>query len=126
MTGNFRLSTFLSMSDRKFKNIMTVVITLVTAFTSLVGYLEGSASAHRAQANRDTNMYAQQVMGSQLAGYTQINYAQRVAYDTWLELDTLAASAQLQGDVTSAARYRQLRDEATHLSPMLSPKILQP
>jgi len=92
----------------------------------LVGYLEGSAAARRAQAIRDTNLYAQQVMGSQLAGYALVNYAQRVAYDTWLEWDTLAASSQAQGDEPAAARYRQLRDEATRLSPMLSPTYFSP
>ena len=65
-------------------------------------------------------------MGDQLTGFTEINYAQRVAYDTWLEMDTLSSSAESQHDEEAATHYRELRDAVTRLSPLLSSTYFDP
>jgi tetratricopeptide (TPR) repeat protein len=104
----------------RFKQMMTVLIALVTLFGAIIAYLQNDASARDDQANRDNQRYALEALGRQTSGDARVNYDYNSAYQNWLELDLLATSAENNDEPQAAARYRTLRDRMLPYSPMLA------
>jgi tetratricopeptide (TPR) repeat protein len=119
-------TAFFDMDEDRFKTMLAIVIAVVTAITGMVAYLQEDAAARDDHANRDTNRYALQSLGSQVGGDAQVNFDYYKAFQTWYELDILATSAEARGDEAAAARYADLRDEAADLSPLLTPPYFDP
>lgn len=117
------LKTF---DEERFKRIIAIVIAVITVISAVIAFWQSDASARDDRANRDTKRYATEAMGRKVSGDSLVNFDYNSAYQTWYELDTLATSASGRGDDAAAARYLQLRDDITKLSPLLAAPYFVP
>lgn len=105
--------------DDRFKQLIGVLIALVTVLTAIVGLLQNDAGSRDDRANRQAQAYAFQAMGQRISGAARVGYDRGDAYRNWSELDTLAAAAEYGGDPNAARRYRAVAEQMTALSPLL-------
>lgn len=115
-----------STADERFKQIVSILIAFITVLAAIVTYLQSSAGAESAAANRDSQRYAIQAMGKKASGQTQVSYDWQGAFQTWSELNDLALSADTARDDLAGARYRKVRDRVAELSDLLSPEYFDP
>ncbi len=112
--------------DEPFERLVALLIALVALLAAIIGFLESDAGARADQANRNAQRFAVQAMGRNISGATRIGYDWSDAYQTWVELDTLALSADFMGDTTAVARFETVRDQIEPLSPLLQPPYFDP
>lgn len=112
-------STQKEQQDERFKQTIAVLIAVVTLCAAIIAYLQSDAGARDDRANRDNKRYALEAFGRQVSGNAAVNYAYNSAYQSWQELDLLAASAANRGDEAASQRYTILRDQARQFSPLL-------
>ncbi|MCC7360417.1 MAG: tetratricopeptide repeat protein [Anaerolineales bacterium] len=112
--------------DARFRRVVAVLIAVVTTAIALVSYLQSDAGARDDAANRDTKRYAMEALGRRISGDARVNYDYNSAYQTYSELDLLAAGAANVGDAQAAARYAALRDRVPALSPLLAAPYFDP
>lgn len=119
-------STLKERQDERFKQTIAVLIAVVTLCAAIIAYLQSDAGARDDRANRDNKRYALEAFGRQVSGNAEVNYAYNSAYQSWQELDLLAASAANRGDEAAAQRYTTLRDQARQFSPLLDTPYFDP
>lgn len=112
-------STQKEQQDERFKQTIAILIAVVTLCAAIIAYLQSDAGARDDRANRDNKRYALEAFGRQVSGNAAVNYAYNSAYQSWQELDLLAASAANRGDEAASQRYTILRDQARQFSPLL-------
>lgn len=118
-------TSFLDNDDR-FKQLIGILIALVTVLAALVGLLQNDAGARDDRANRQAQDYAFQAMGQRVSGVIRAGYAQGDAYRNWSELNTLALAAENVDDAAAARRYQAVAERVAQLSQLLSPDYLDP
>lgn len=112
--------------EDRFKQLIVVLIALVTVLTAIVGLLQNDAGARDDRANRQAQAYAFQAMGQRISGVARVGYDRGDAYRNWSELDTLAAAAEYGGDPHAARRYWAVAEQLTALSPLLEKTYFDP
>lgn len=112
--------------DERFKQVIALLIAVVTVIAAIAAMLQGDASARDDRANRDTKRYATEAMGRKVSGDAQVNFDYNAAYQSWYEFDTLATGAANRGDDAAARRYETLRDQMIALSPLLAEPYFDP
>lgn len=113
-------------NDERFKQLVGILIALVTVLAASVGLLQNDAGARDDRANRQAQDYAFQAMGQRVSGVIRAGYARGDAYRNWSELNTLALAAENVDDAAAARRYQAVAERVTQLSPLLSPDYLDP
>ena len=99
--------------------LTAILIAAVTIVAASAAYLQTDANGHANVANRDAQHYALEALGLRTAGQAEVDGGWYGATYTWFELDTLARTAENDGDADAAARYRGVRDRIAKLSPLL-------
>lgn len=99
--------------------LTAILIAAVTIIAASAAYLQTDANSHANVANRDAQHYALEALGLRTAGQAEVDGGWYGATYTWFELDTLARTAENDGDDDAAARYRGVRDRIAKLSPLL-------
>ena len=94
---------------------------LVLVQIAVITYWFTLADDSNGDAGRDAQIYALQGLGRRTIGSLRAGYDQAGAYNRWIELNTLARSAEQKGDVEGAQRLRAARDRVAKLSPALQP-----
>jgi tetratricopeptide (TPR) repeat protein len=112
--------------DDRFKQLVSVVIALVTVLTAIIGLLQNDAGSRNDRANRIAQDYGLQALGQRISGIIQAGYDRGDAYRNWNELDTLALAAENIEDEAAARRYQAVAERITQLSPLLTPTYLDP
>ncbi|MEW5960766.1 MAG: tetratricopeptide repeat protein [Chloroflexota bacterium] len=112
--------------EERFKQLIAILIALVTVLAALVGLLQNDAGARDDRANRQAQDYAFQAMGQRISGVIRAGYARGDAYRNWNELNTLAVAAEYVGDTPAANRYQAVAERIAQLSTLLSPAYLDP
>ncbi len=110
------------MSDEKFGRIIAVLIAIVTVFAAVIAQLETVAGDNDDRANRDGKAASVEAFALQVRGDSDSNYNYYTSYEQYRELDTLADTAEKNGNEKLAARYRDMRDSLVNSSPLLSGK----
>ncbi len=119
-------STTANPPEDRFKNLVAVLLAIVTVLIAIVTYLQSDAGSRDDAANRDTKRYTLEAFGKQVSGDSRVNFDYNSAYQAYYELDLLAEAARNVGDEAAAQRYTALRDNMTELSPMLKPPYFDP
>ena len=99
--------------------LTAILIAAVTIVAATAAFLQTDASNHADVANRDAQNYSLESVGLRTAGQAEVDYGWYGATHSWFELDTLARTAEQDGDNPAARRYRQVRDRIANLSPLL-------
>ncbi len=120
------LSAIRAFDEERFKKTVAVIIAVVALISAMIALMQSDASARDDRANRDTKDYATKVLGLKVSGDARVNFDYNSVYQAWYELDTLASSAEARGDAKAAARYIDLRDRTTRLSPLLAAPYFDP
>lgn len=111
-------------NDERFKQMVSILIAVVTVITAVAGLLQNDAGARDDRANRTAQDYAFQAMGQRISGVARAGYDRGDAYRNWSELLTLAQSAEINGDLAAAHRYQAVAGQIAKLSPLLGPDYL--
>ena len=99
----------------------------MTIVAASAAFLQTDANGHANVANRDAQNYSLEAVGLRTAGQAEVDYGWYGATYSWFELDTLARTAEQDGDDDAAKRYRGVRDRIANLSPLLqSPTSTRP
>lgn len=105
------------MTGSRFKAVVAVLIALVTTCGAILAYLQSDASSLDNRANRDSKLYSLQAIGFKVASDSRTNFEYNKVYQTWDELDTLAATTRDE-DAERADMYEKLRDRVAAFSPL--------
>src|SRR6185436_21171393 len=103
-----------------FKQLIGILIGMVTVLTAIVGFLQNDAGSRDDRANRQAQAYALQAMGQRISGVARTGYDRGDAYRNWSELNALALAAENTGDEAAARRYGTVAERITELSPLLT------
>ncbi len=109
-----------------FKQLIGILIGVVTVLTAIVGLLQNDAGSRDDRANRQAQAYAFQAMGQRISGAARAGYDRGDAYRNWSELNVLALAAENTGDEAAARRYHSLAARMTELSPLLTASYFDP
>jgi tetratricopeptide (TPR) repeat protein len=112
--------------EERFKQIVSILIAVVTVITAVVGLLQNDAGSRDDRANRVAQDFAFQAMGQRISGVARAGYDRGDAYRNLSELAALATSAENAGDDAAAQRYLAVAEEITQLSPLLAPPYFDP
>ena len=104
--------------------VIVLLMTLVLIQTAVITYWFILADDSQGDAGRDAQIIAMRGLGQRMLGNAKVGYAQTVAYQQWMEYNTLANLADADDDPAAAARYRTVRDRISKLSPLLQPPYM--
>ncbi len=107
------------MTQERFKNLILVLIAVVSVMTAGVAFLQSDASNRDDHSGRDANSLAVEMLGQNVNGNSRSYYDYNEAYQTWNQLDVQAIAAEQNGDDAAAARYRRAAEQIRTLSPLL-------
>ncbi len=109
------------MSDTLFKKLLAILIAVVTLIATVVAFLQNDAGNRDDHAGRDATRLAIELVGRRINGETRVNFDYDEAYQKYVELGTLAFSADSRGDTNSSNRYEVLQKSFLNLSPIMQP-----
>ncbi len=118
MTEESRIAPYRQGAD-PLDRLTAILIAAVTIVAATAAFLQTDASNHANVANRDAQNFSLESVGLRTAGQAEVDYGWYGATHTWYELDTLARTADQDGDNPAAKRYRDVRDRISSLSPLL-------
>jgi tetratricopeptide (TPR) repeat protein len=107
-------------SEDRLNHLTTMLIVTVALLAATVALLQQDAATRGDRLRRDSQRFAIQAMRQRSVGEMRVGYDWNSAYQTWLELDLLAESAEQDNHTAAARRYRTMRDEIATLSPLLA------
>ena len=87
--------SFFNDEDR-FKQLIGILIALVTVLTAIVGLLQNDAGSRDDRANRQAQAYAFQAMGQRISGAARAGYDRGDAYRNWSELNDASPGRRKQ------------------------------
>lgn len=109
------------MTGSRFKATVAVLIAVVTTLATVIAFLQSEAGSLDDRANRDSKLYSLEAIGFKVASDARTNFEFNKVYQSWDELDTLAATIR-EDDPERAALYEKVRDEIASFSPLFDAK----
>lgn len=112
--------------NKKFDNLVTVLIASVAIWVSITAYFQNYAANISDQSRRRAQQYAIEATKREVNGVIQYSYDWQGAYQTWYMLDLQITAADGNGDTAAVERYQKLQEEILPLSKMLGPQYFDP
>lgn len=112
--------------NKKFDNLVTILISTVAIWVSITAYFQNYASNLSEQSRKSAQQYAIEATKREVNGVIQYSYDWQSAYQTWYLLGLQVTSAEQSGDTVAAERYRRLQEKIVPLSKMLQPQYFDP
>jgi tetratricopeptide (TPR) repeat protein len=109
-------------ADKRFDNIVTVLIATVTVWVAITAYFQNYAANLSDQSRRLAQQYAIEATKREINGTIRYSYEWQGAYQTWYELDLQISAAKQNGDTDAVERYQQLQEQIIPLSKLLGPQ----
>ncbi len=106
--------------------LINIVMAVIIIQIAVITYWFTLADDSNGDAGRDAQIFAMQGIGKRTIGTLRAGYDQTGAYNTWVELNTLARVAEEQDDAEGAARLIAARDRVAKLSPALQAPYFDP